>query len=120
MHSPKSIFVVAQLLAMLFMLLPALNRAADSPEQTGSCSRGLSGNVLLLANQAKKMGQTSAGLWVLDVSDFSRLPAARKNAGSLVLSLRHFRARVSGSSLHMVYRRAVRASNHRDEGLASH
>src|SRR6202790_750962 len=51
---------------------------SPQPGVTRCNSLGLSGNVLVVANQAKKVGQTSAGLWVLDVSDFSRLQTARK------------------------------------------
>src|SRR3984893_1983816 len=43
---------------------------SPQPGVTRCNSLGLSGNVLVVANQAKKVGQTSAGLWVLDVSDF--------------------------------------------------
>jgi hypothetical protein len=41
---------------------------SPQPGVTRCNSLGLSGNVLVVANQAKKAGQTSAGLWVLDVS----------------------------------------------------
>jgi hypothetical protein len=51
---------------------------SPQPGVTRCNSLGLSGNVLVVANQAKKVGQNSAGLWVLDVSDFSRLQTARK------------------------------------------
>lgn len=51
---------------------------SPQPNVTRCNSLGLSGNVLVVANQAKKVGQNSAGLWVLDVSDFARLQSARK------------------------------------------
>ncbi len=41
-------------------------------------SLGLAGNVLVVANQTKKVGQTPAGMWVLDVSDFVRIQKARR------------------------------------------
>ncbi len=40
-------------------------------------SLGLSGNVLAVANQAAKIGQKPAGMWVLDVSDFDRVSKAK-------------------------------------------
>jgi hypothetical protein len=51
---------------------------SPQPGVTRCNSLGLSGSVLVVANQAKKVGQTSAGLWVLDVSDFTRLQSAHK------------------------------------------
>ena len=51
---------------------------SPQPGVTRCNSLGLSGNVLGVANQAKKVGQNSAGLWVLDISDFARLQSARK------------------------------------------
>src|SRR5271157_22554 len=40
---------------------------SPSPEITRCNSLGLSGNVLVVANQTLKIGQKTAGMWVLDV-----------------------------------------------------
>jgi len=58
---------------------------SPAPEVTRCNSLGLSGNVLAVANQTMKMGQSSAGMWVLDVSDLSRIEKAR-NMQDLALS----------------------------------
>ena len=92
---------------------------SPQPGVTRCNSLGLSGNVLVVANQAKKVGQTSAGLWVLDVSDFARLQISAEIAGYFVFLLRHFRASFSGRPLRVVRRRAVRASHYRHQGFAS-
>jgi hypothetical protein len=52
---------------------------SPAPGITRCNSLGLSGNVLVIANQALKKGQKTAGLWVLDVSNFDRI----RNAKSL-------------------------------------
>lgn len=51
---------------------------SPTPGITRCNSLGLSGNVLVIANQALKKGQRSAGLWVLDVSDFARIQSAKR------------------------------------------
>jgi hypothetical protein len=51
---------------------------SPSPGVTRCNSLGLSGNVLAVANQANKTGGKTAGMWVLDVSDFARLQQAKK------------------------------------------
>jgi hypothetical protein len=48
-----------------------------APGITRCNSLGLSGNVLAVANQAAKAGGKPAGMWVLDVSDFSRVSTAK-------------------------------------------
>jgi hypothetical protein len=50
---------------------------SPSPGVTRCNSLGLSGTVLAVANQAAKAGGTMAGMWVLDVSSFDRIKAAR-------------------------------------------
>jgi hypothetical protein len=50
---------------------------SPAPEITRCNSLGLSGNLLVLANQTMKMGQSPAGMWVLDVSDLARVQKAR-------------------------------------------
>jgi hypothetical protein len=52
--------------------------ASPAPEITRCNSLGLSGNVLVIANQALKKGQKTAGLWVLDVSNFARIQNAKR------------------------------------------
>jgi hypothetical protein len=49
---------------------------SPAPGITRCNSLGLSGNVLVVANQALKKGQKTAGLWVLDVSNFVSLKNA--------------------------------------------
>jgi len=51
---------------------------SPSPGITRCNSLGLSGNVLAVANQANKVGGKTAGMWVLDVSDFARIQKAKK------------------------------------------
>ena len=51
---------------------------SPSPGVTRCNSLGLSGNVLAVANQANKVGAKTAGMWVLDVSDFARIQNAKK------------------------------------------
>src|SRR6202163_2055444 len=46
---------------------------SPAPDVTRCNSLGLSGNVLAVANQTIKPGQSSAGMWVLDVSDLAHL-----------------------------------------------
>jgi hypothetical protein len=58
---------------------------SPAPEVTRCNSLGLSGNVLAVANQTMKMGQSSAGMWVLDVSDLGSIQKAR-NMQDLALS----------------------------------
>lgn len=50
---------------------------SPAPEVTRCNSLGLSGNVLAVADQTMKAGQSPAGMWVLDVSDFARIQKAR-------------------------------------------
>ena len=50
---------------------------APAPEVTRCNSLGLSGNVLAVADQTMKAGQTPAGMWVLDVSDLERVQKAQ-------------------------------------------
>src|SRR6187402_69894 len=59
---------------------PQLLNQIPSPalEITRCNSLGLSGNVLLVANQTLKVGQKPAGMWVLDIADLSRVQAAKK------------------------------------------
>src|SRR3984957_177383 len=52
--------------------------ASPAPGITRCNSLGLSGNVLVIANQALKKGQKTAGLWVLDVSNFARIQNAKR------------------------------------------
>jgi len=49
-----------------------------SPGVTRCNSLGLSGNVLVIANQTLQVGQKTAGLWILDVSDQTRVKQAKK------------------------------------------
>ena len=50
---------------------------SPAPEVTRCNSLGLSGNLLVVANQSMKVGQSPAGMWVLDVSDLARVQKAR-------------------------------------------
>lgn len=50
---------------------------SPAPGVTRCNSLGLSGTVLAVANQAAKAGGTRAGMWVLDVSDFKKVAAAK-------------------------------------------
>ena len=50
---------------------------SPAPGITRCNSLGLSGNVLAIANQALKQGQKTAGMRVLDVSDFGRIQKAK-------------------------------------------
>ncbi|HWY53718.1 MAG TPA: hypothetical protein VNZ03_04605 [Terriglobales bacterium] len=50
---------------------------SPAPEVTRCNSLGLSGNVLAVADQTMKPGQSPAGMWVLDVSDLARIQKAR-------------------------------------------
>jgi hypothetical protein len=50
---------------------------SPSPGVTRCNSLGLSGTVLAVANQAAKAGGKTAGMWVLDVSSFERVQAAK-------------------------------------------
>jgi hypothetical protein len=58
---------------------PVLVNQLPSPAPGGTrCnSLGLSGNVLAIANQTLRKGEKSAGMWVLDVSDFARIQKAK-------------------------------------------
>ena len=49
-----------------------------TPGITRCNSLGLSNNVLVIANQTLKQGQKTAGMWVLDVSDFGRIQKAKR------------------------------------------
>ena len=51
---------------------------SPGPGITRCNSLGLSGNVLAVADQTLKAGQGPAGMWVLDVSDLSRIQKAKK------------------------------------------
>ena len=51
---------------------------SPGPAVTRCNSLGLTGNVLAVANQTAKVGQKPAGMWLLDVSDISRVKRARK------------------------------------------
>lgn len=51
---------------------------SPSPGVTRCNSLGLSGNVLAVANQTLRKNQKSAGMWVLDVSDFARIRKAKR------------------------------------------
>ncbi len=50
---------------------------SPAPAVTRCNSLGLSGNILVVANQTMKMGQSPAGMWILDVSDPARVQKAR-------------------------------------------
>ncbi len=50
---------------------------SPAPGITRCNSLGLSGNVLAVANQTLRKGEKSAGMWVLDVSDFARVQKAK-------------------------------------------
>jgi len=50
---------------------------SPAPGITRCNSLGLSGNVLVVANQTLKQGQKMAGMWILDVSDFARIQKAK-------------------------------------------
>jgi hypothetical protein len=50
---------------------------SPTPGITRCNSLGLSGNVLAVANQTNAQGQKTAGMWVLDVSDPSRIQKAK-------------------------------------------
>src|SRR4029077_6841102 len=66
--------------AVLLNQLPS-----PGPSITRCNSLGLSGNVLAVANQTLNVGQGPAGMWVLDVSDLSRIQNA-KSMHDLALS----------------------------------
>lgn len=51
---------------------------SPAPGVTRCNSLGLSGNVLAIANQTTQKGQKTAGMWVLDVSDFARIQKAAR------------------------------------------
>src|SRR5271170_6496322 len=51
---------------------------SPAPGITRCNSLGLSGNVLVIANQALQKGEKTAGLWVLDASDFQRIQKAKR------------------------------------------
>ena len=51
---------------------------SPAPGITRCNSLGLSGNVLAVANQANATGRKTAGMWVLDVSDFARIQKAKR------------------------------------------
>lgn len=51
---------------------------SPAPGITRCNSLGLSGNVLAVANQANRVGRKTAGMWVLDVSDFGRIQRAKR------------------------------------------
>jgi hypothetical protein len=50
---------------------------SPTPGITRCDSLGLSNNLLAVADQSNKQGQKTAGMWVLDVSDFSRIQKAK-------------------------------------------
>jgi hypothetical protein len=50
---------------------------SPAPGVTRCNSLGLSGTVLTVANQTAKVGLSPAGMWVLDVSNFDRVRAAK-------------------------------------------
>jgi hypothetical protein len=50
---------------------------SPTPGTTRCNSLGLSGNVLAVANQTLQKGQTLAGMWALDVSNFERIEKAK-------------------------------------------
>jgi hypothetical protein len=58
---------------------------SPAPGITRCNSLGLSGSTLTIANQTVTFGQKPAGMWVLDVSDFSRVRSA-KSLQDLALS----------------------------------
>jgi hypothetical protein len=66
---------------------PVLINTIPSPHPgiTRCDSLSLSGNLLAVANQTTDVGQKSAGMWVLDVSDFDRIQKA-KSLQDLALS----------------------------------
>lgn len=51
---------------------------SPAPGITRCNSLGLSGDTLVVANQAMNKGEKSAGLWVLDVSNFGRVQNAKR------------------------------------------
>jgi hypothetical protein len=59
--------------------------AVPNPGHTHCNSVALSGNTLLVANSADKPGEKPAGMWVLDISDLSRVIQA-KNLQDLEVS----------------------------------
>ena len=50
---------------------------SPTPGVTRCNSLGLSGNVLVVANQAAKAGGKRAGMWILDVSDIKKVSTAK-------------------------------------------
>ncbi len=50
---------------------------SPGPKVTRCNSLGLSGNVLVVANQVATKGKSPAGMWTLDVSDFERVRRAK-------------------------------------------
>jgi len=50
---------------------------SPAPGKTRCNSIGLSGHVLAVANQTLNKGEKPAGMWLLDVSDFTRIRSAR-------------------------------------------
>jgi hypothetical protein len=50
---------------------------SPNPGTTRCDSLGLSGNTLAVADQTNNVGQKTAGMWLLDVSDFARLQKAK-------------------------------------------
>jgi len=51
---------------------------SPAPGITRCNSLGLSRNVLVVANQASRKGEKTAGMWALDVSDFGRIQRAKR------------------------------------------
>ena len=66
---------------------------SPTPGVTRCNSLGLSGNVLVVANQAAKAGGKRAGMWALDVSDIKKISTA-KSLDELSLVLRYVRPRL--------------------------
>jgi len=58
---------------------------SPAPKITRCNSLGISGNVLVVADQTMNVGQSPAGMWVLDVSDLARVQRA-KSMQDLALS----------------------------------
>src|SRR6185437_4100062 len=53
------------------------NIPSPAPGITRCDSLGLSGNVLVVADQTDKKGEKTAGMWVLDISDVDRVQHAK-------------------------------------------
>ncbi len=92
---------------------------SPAPEVTRCNSLGLSGNVLAVADQTMKAGQSPAGMWVLDVSDLARIQKARSMQDLALSFFDTSGTKLARRPLAVVCRRAVRPPFDRDGRLQS-